>query len=98
MIAQGFSKFTAVALDGTKSDASAGGNAGAAPVASAPAAAVTSPAAVAPEASAVAQCGGTTLVTVTRAVSKFRMKAVEITNENRLQLLWNPLSLLLVSL
>ena len=64
MAAQGFSNFTSVALDGTKSDAAAGGkNTVVSPVVSA------APAPTVPASSGAAQCGGTTLVTVTRDVS-----------------------------
>jgi hypothetical protein len=69
MIAQGFSNFTAVALDGTKVPASslgtsAGGSTTNSTVASS---AITSPPVTTSSAAAV--CGGTTLLTVTRAVS-----------------------------
>jgi len=76
MIAQGFSNFTAVAVDGTKQDASAlGGAAAVVDTSSATAVAsssteVAATAVVAVETSSAASaCGGTTFVTVTRAVS-----------------------------
>lgn len=78
MIAQGFSNFTAVAVDGTKQAASALG--GASSVAATSAASVASSsvvesvsstsAVVEAAASSASVCGGTTFVTVTRAVSQ----------------------------
>lgn len=78
MIAQGFSNFTAVAVDGTKQAASALG--GASSVAATSVASVASSsvvesvsstsAAVEAAASSASVCGGTTFVTVTRAVSQ----------------------------
>ena len=73
MVAQGFSNFTAVAVDGTKEAASSLGGASSgsvavSSVATSDVAAVSTAAAVA-SGSAVA-CGGTTLITVTRAVSR----------------------------
>lgn len=72
MVAQGFSNFTAVAVDGTKEAASALGGASsgsvAAPSVAASSAAGVSAAPAVASSSAVA-CGGTTLVTVTRPVS-----------------------------
>jgi len=70
MVAQGFSKFTSVALDGSKSDASAGGKpAVVAPVVTSAMASMSVPKATATAGSGGDQCGGTTLITITRVVS-----------------------------
>ena len=74
MVAQGFSNFTAVAVDGTKEAASDLGGASSGSVAASSVAtpsdvaAVSTAAAVAP--SSAAACGGTTLITITRPVSR----------------------------
>lgn len=74
MAAQGFTNFTAVALDGTKQDGSALGTGTIAAVASNSTASTdaaevsSSTTALVAEASSSQVCGGTTFVTVTRAV------------------------------
>jgi hypothetical protein len=71
MVAQGFANFTAVAVDGTKQDASALGGASAASVATVGASNSSSATTVAPVAAAsssLSACGGTTMITITRAV------------------------------
>jgi hypothetical protein len=68
MVAHGFSNFTAVAVDGTKVAASSLGTSSSGSTANDTAASVASAAPVA-TGSTVAACGGTTLLTVTRAVS-----------------------------
>ena len=70
MAAQGFSNFTAVALDGTKAAAAvASGASSAASVASGVSSAASVASSVSVAASSAIACGATTMVTVTRTVS-----------------------------
>jgi hypothetical protein len=71
MVAQGFSNFTAVAVDGTKAAASSlgGASSGSAAASSVAVSNVSVSTAAAVASSSAVACGGTTLVTVTLAVS-----------------------------
>jgi hypothetical protein len=85
MVAQGFSNFTAVAVDGTKEAAAdlggaSSGSVAASSIATSSDVAAGSTAAAVGSSSAVA-CGGTTLITVTRAVSR-RISSIRIQTDN----------------
>ena len=74
MVAQGFSNFTAVAVDGTKTNATDLGTTPSASNATSVASNSSAAAAGTSASSASAACGATTLVTVTRAVSFAQIK------------------------